>query len=255
MTRRLLKVSLRAAAFTVVCLAAARGDAAEIKVIGSTGVQGVVTESCRHFEAATGHKVLMDFQVFAGLKRRIDAGEYFDIAILSPAMTDELIKEGKIDAHSRADFGRSGMAVGVRKGAAKPDISSVEALKRTLLNAKSVAYSKEGASGAYFVALLDRLGIAEDMKAQIKPYDRGLVEAVADGEAEMVVTSVSTIMAVSGAELAGEVPTELQHYVVFAAAMSAASKESDAAKELLRFWAGPVAIPVFKAKGIQPGGS
>jgi molybdate transport system substrate-binding protein len=226
-------------------------NAGEIKVMASAGVRGVLTDICPQFETATGHKVLMDFQAFAGLKRRIDAGEYFDIAILSPAMIDELIKQGKIAADSRADFGRSGMAVGVRKGAAKPDISSVEALKSALLNAKSISYSKEGASGAYFVSLLDRLGIAEDMKPKIKPYDR-LVEAVADGEAEMVVTSVSTIMAVSGAEVVGEVPPELQHYVVFTAGINAASKQADTARELLRFWAGPAGIPILKAKGIQP---
>src|SRR5262249_58790387 len=117
------------------------------------------------------HKLITEFRVTAVLKRKIDAGKMFDVAILNPELIDELIRLGKIAADSRADVGRTGLAVAVRKGAPRPDVSSAEAFKRTMLNASSVAHSKEGLSGVGFLAALARLGIVEQMRPKLEAYD------------------------------------------------------------------------------------
>ena len=164
---------------------------AEIKVIGSTGVASVVTELGRQFEVKTGHKVQTDFAVIAVSKRKIEAGATFDIAILGPAAIDELIGQGKIVADTRTAFGRTGLGVAVRKGAATPDISTTEAFKKTLLAAKSVGHSKEGLSGVAFLATLDRLGITTEMKPKLRAYESAAhTHAIATGEVELGVTGI-----------------------------------------------------------------
>ncbi|MBI2296454.1 MAG: substrate-binding domain-containing protein [Betaproteobacteria bacterium] len=255
MTRRLFAAVTVTAAVVTFLVALSKGglaNAAEIKVFSGTGVRTVVSELGRQFEEATGHKLVMQFGVFAVLKRRIDAGETFDVAILNPVLTDELIQVGKVAADTRAILGRSGIGVAVRKGAPKPDISSVEAFTRTMLNAKSVAYSKEGGSGKVLLAGLDRLGIAAEMKPKLKAYGRP-EEAVVAGEAELGVTGIGPILAAADAELVGALPPELQSYIVFTAGASAASKEPEAARALIRFLTAPAAAPVMKANGLEPG--
>jgi len=257
MTRRLFAAVAATAAVVTFLVAMAIGglaNAAEIKVLSSSGVRGVVSELGRQFEDATGHKLVVDFAVFAVLKPRIDAGETFDIAILSPALIDELIQLGKIAADTRATLGRAGVGVAVRKGAPKPDIGSVEAFKRAMLNAKSVAYVKEGGSGKIFLSALDRLGIAAEMKPKLKAYDEvGTVDAVVTGEVELAVIGFGPILAKPAAELVGGLPPEIQSYVVYTAGASAASKEPEAARALIRFLMAPTAAPVKKANGLEPG--
>ena len=229
--------------------------AAEIKILSSTGVRGVLVDIGPQFENATGHTLVTEYDVFAVLRRKIDAGDTFDIAILSPALIDDLIKQGKVAADTRAIVGRTGMGAAVRKGASKPDIGSVEAFKRTLLNAKSVGYPKEGASGVHFLSVLDRLGITEDMKPKLKPFEGGgpPAQAFAAGEPELVVGGTTLFPVMPGAEFVGSFPPELQTYVVFTAAVSATAKEPEAAKALIRFLTAPAAVPVIKAKGMEPG--
>ena len=230
-------------------------DAAEIKLLGGIGARAILGELVPQFETTTEHKVAMEFDVFAVLKRRIDAGESFDIAILSPSLIEDMVKQGKIAAGTPAVIGRTGIGVAVRKGAPKPDIGSVEAFKRTLLNAKSVGYPKEGASGAHFLATLDRLGITEDTKAKLRPFEGGSPppQAFAAGEPELVVAATTLFPAMPGAETVGAFPPELQNYVIFTAGVSATAKEPQVAGELIRFLVAPAAIPVIKAKGMEPG--
>jgi molybdate transport system substrate-binding protein len=226
--------------------------AVEIKVLSGNGGRAAVNELCSRFERTTGHKVMIRFEVNAELRRKIEAGETFDVAILNPPVLDALIKQGKIAAGTRADIGSAGLGVAVRAGAPKPDIGSVEAFKRTLLNAKSVAYPGEGASGIYFAGLLDRLGIAEDMKAKLKPMPaEDTVEVVARGEAEIVVVIASRIFNVPGVELVGPLPAELQTSIGIAAAVGATAKEPEAAKALIQFFTAPAAAAVLKAKGLN----
>ena len=241
------------AALLMCAVGLSKGDiaeAAEVKIMCGTGAKGAVTELGRQFEAATGHKLVLEFGGFIALKRKIDAGEAYDLAILSPAMIDDLVRVGKGAAGPRAIFGRTGVGVAVRKGAPRPEIGSVDAFKRTMLDADSVAYSKSGISGKVFLAALGRLGISGEMKPRIKAVTRP-EEAVIAGEAEIGVTGIGAILAAPAAELVGGLPSEIQSYVVYVIGASASSNEPETVKELIQFLTAPAAVAVKKAKGIE----
>ena len=167
-------------------------------------------------------------------------------------MLDDLIRQGRIVAGTRAVIGRAGIGVAVRAGAPKPDISSVEAFKRTLLGARAVAYPGEGASGRYFAGLVDRLGIGAQMKPRMRPMPAEYnVEAVARGEADLVVVVASRISGVPGVELVGLIPRELQTWIGFAAGVGSSAKQASAARETGSLFTRPAAAPVLRAVGIE----
>lgn len=250
--------SLAAAAKVAICVMVllVQGHAAqavEVHVFSVLPLKTFLDELGPQFERTTGHKVTIKYDVSAALKRQIDAGETFDVALLLPAIIDDLLKQGKVAAGTRTDISRAAVGVAVKKGAAKPDIGSAEALKSTLLNAKSIAYSAEGGSGIYFKGLLERLGIAAETNAKLKPLaSSAVVPSVANGEVELAVISPPAILADPGVELVGLMPKELQQYVVYTAGVSAAAKDADAAKALLKYLATPAAMLVMKAKGLEP---
>ena len=164
-----------------------------------------------------------------------------------------MIKEGKLVAGSRADIGRSGLGLAVRAGTPRPDISSVQGFRRTLLAAKAVAYPGKGASGLYFVSLLDRLGIKAEMQGRLRPMAaEDTVEVVARGEADMVVVVATRTTGVPGVDFVGPIPEELQTKIGFAAGLSASAKERDAAKALIRFLTAPAAAATLRANGVEP---
>jgi molybdate transport system substrate-binding protein len=227
--------------------------AAEIKVLSGNGARAAVAELAARFERASGRQVNVEFHVNPEVKAKIEAGEAFDVAVLNPPVLDELIKQGKVVAGTRAVIGRAGIGVGIRAGAPKPDISSLAGFRRTLLNAKSVAYPADGASGKYFVSLVDRLGIAAEMKPKLRPMPGDYnVEVVADGEAELVVVVASRISGVRGVALVGRIPEELQTWIGFTAGVAAAAKQPEAARALVRFLVAPEAEPVLRSMGIEP---
>jgi molybdate transport system substrate-binding protein len=231
-------------------------EAAEIKVFALQSPQIVINEVGADFERSTGHKVtqlLRRTDMPPEAKRRIDAGETFDVAFVLPPMMDQLIKEGKIVAATRTHFLRIGIGVAVRAGASKPDILSVEAFKRALLNAKSIAYLEGGTSGPYLASLVERLGIAAELLPKTKRPETDIVgDLVARGEAEIGVTAISTLMATRGVEVVGPLPPEIQSYVLFEAGLSANSIEPDAGRDLIKFLTGPAAVRVMKSKGMEP---
>lgn len=228
-------------------------QATEIKVLCATPVEDVMKELGRQFERTTGHKLMIEYDVAPVLKRRIDTGEKFDVAILLPALIDDLITHNKIAAGTRTVVARSGLGVGVREGASKPDIGSIDALRTTLREAKSVAYSKEGASGVAFLKLIERLGIAEEIKPKLKPTPGNMFAyVVPQGEAEMIVVPISSIL-VPGMQLVGPIPAELQTYFLFTAGISSKATEGEQAKALIDFLTAPAAAPVLRAKGMEPG--
>jgi molybdate transport system substrate-binding protein len=249
---------VRTAAITtaMIACAAAFGEgsalAAEIKLIASPGVRAALNELAPQFEKATGHKVVMDFDVIAVLKRRIEAGEAFDVVIPGPELIDELVKQGKVAADTRAAFGRTGVALAVRKGAPKPDISTPENLKRALLAAKAVGHSKEGQSGVHFREALKRLGIVEEMGPKLRAL-AGDEQAIAlqKGEVDIVASGTGVVMEMPGADFLGGLPPGLQTYVKFSIGVSAASKQPEAARALQRFLTSPSVAPTFKAKGLE----
>ena len=226
--------------------------AAEIKLIASPGVRAVVNELVPQFEKTTGHKVTRDFAVIAVLKRRIDAGEAFDIVIPGPELIDDLIKQGKVVADTQAAFGRTGVALGVRKGAPKPNISTPENLKRALLDAKVVGHSKEGQTGVHFLEALNRLGILEQMRPKLRAMtvDEYSI-AMRKGELDILASGMGVIMEMPEADFVGGLPPEVQSYVRFSIGVSSASKEPEAARAVVRFLTSPAAIPTFKAKGME----
>ncbi len=226
--------------------------AAEVRLICSNALHSVMTELGPQFEKATGHKLFITYGSTGPLKTEIEKGAAFDLAILGPAAIDDLIKQGKLTAATRVDLARSGMGVAIRKGASKPDLGSTEAFKRTLLNAKSIAYSDAGLTGIYLKGLFQKLGIADDLKSKTR-HGRG-AEMVAKGEAEIGMTQISEILPVAGVELAGPLPPEMQQYTVFPAAVAAASQQAEAAKALLKFLASLEAVRVIRSQGLEPQG-
>jgi molybdate transport system substrate-binding protein len=232
-------------------------DAAEIKVLSTVALQAALDEELLpQFGRSTENKVTITYAAAAALKKQIDGGESFDVAILVPGLIDDLIKQGKIEPASRTNLAKTGVAIAIRAGAAKPDISTADAFKRTLLGAKSIAYGDPafgGASSVYFAALLQRLGIAEEMKAKTKLTASGEgAKAVATGEAELGIGQVSEIVPVRGAELLGPFPAELQVYTTFTAGVAANAKDLAAARSLVKFLTTPAAAQILKARGLDP---
>jgi molybdate transport system substrate-binding protein len=206
------------------------------------------------FEQATGHKVTIKYAGSSDLIRQLAAGETFDVALVWPDMIERLLKEGRVAAGTRADVARVAIGVAVKKGTPKPDISTADAVKRTLLNAKSVSHSAEGASGIYLQNLLKRLGIADEMKPKLRPVPGGplVVGPVARGDVELAVISIPFVMLEPGAELVGPMPDELQEYVVYTAGVSATAKDAGAAGALLRYIKSPAAAVVLRSQGLDP---
>jgi molybdate transport system substrate-binding protein len=239
--------------------AARPAAAAEIKVLTAGAFKQVLVALLPDFERTSGHKVVVENDTVGGLTKRIEGGETFDLAVLTPAAVDALASKGKLVPGSRANLARVGIGVVVKEGAPKPDVGSLAAFKQALLAAKSVAYidpAAGGSSGIYVAGLLDKLGIAAEVKPKAKLIPGGAVaEHVARGEAELGIHQISEILPVKGVTLVGPLPADIQNYTVYAAALGAQAKESDAAKALLKALSGPAAAEVLKSKGMEPAGS
>jgi molybdate transport system substrate-binding protein len=236
-------------AITAVAMCSGAVSAAEVKLVGSPGVRGVIEQLAPKFQAKTGHTVVGDFEVIAKIKSRIERGEDFDIAVLSPEALASLIADKKVDRQEL--FARAGMGVGFRKGTTKPDVSTAEALKKTLLAARSVVYSQQGLSGRAYLAVIERLGIGSEMQGRARASDTNIVEAVATGSIELVVTSISTMALNKGVELAGPLPAELQQYVVFNAGVSSNAAQKGAAEQFLEFAKNPEVAQLSAAAGLE----
>ena len=227
-------------------------EAAEVKVITGVGMSAVMGELGPQFERATGHKLAIWYGNRGTILRRIKAGEAFDLAIIGAL--DEFIEEGKITAGTRTAIARVGMGVSTRAGAPKPDISSVDAFKRALINAKSVIYVPESVVGIHVARVFERLGIVEQMKAKTKLRQgtEGLAQVIADGEAELGFALTNELLSFRGVELVGPFPPELQSYNAFIAGVGAAAEQPEAAKALIKFLTTPAAAAAIKAKGLEP---
>ena len=241
--------------FALALFTTGAGHAAEIKVLASNALKTALEELGPQFEKATEHKLSFTFNAAVPLKAEIEKGAAFDVAILSTPITDDLVKQGKLVGATRADIARSGAGLAVKRGAPKPDISTTEAFKRALLDAKSICYVEQGATGIYLKGLFERLGIADQLKGKTKllPPSNPAAHAVANGEAEIGMTQISEILPYPGAELVGPLPAEIQLSSVYPGAVGTGAKEPDAAKAFIKFLTAPSAIPVLKAKGLEPG--
>ena len=203
------------------------------------------------FERAAGHRMIVSFEAGPSLMQKVNAGAPADLVTHYPNVIDDLIKQGKV-AGSRVDFARAGVGVAVKAGAPKPDIGSTEAFKHAMLAAKSVAYST-GASGIIAAKLMERLGIAEQLKDKIKLVDGvPVAEIVAKGEAEIGMQQINVILPVAGADYVGPLPAELQGDVDFDVGVLAVSKHRDAAQALVKFISSPEAAPLIRKSGMEP---
>jgi molybdate transport system substrate-binding protein len=238
--------------------AVGEAGAAEIKVVSSGGFAAAYRELVPEFERATGHKVVTGWGPSMGntpqaIPQRLARGEPVDVVIMVGYALGDLAKEGKVLPDSQRDLARSLIGVAVRAGAAKPDIGSADAVKRALLQAKSIAYS-DSASGVYIsTEMFQRLGIADQVKGKsrmIPAEPVGLV--VARGEAELGFQQMSELKPIEGIELVGPLPPELQKVTVFSAGIVTTSKEPDAAKALIAFLASPAAAAAIVKSGIEP---
>lgn len=233
-------------------------NAAELKVYASIALKSSLAELVPAYERASGNKVHVEIATVAALKKRIDEGETFDVAILTPAAITELAKASKVDAGSNASIARSGLGVGIRKGAAKPDISTVSAFKAALLAAKSIGYTDPalgGASGVYTGKMIQDMKLVDELKGKtvLAKGSPGLAEAFEKGEIELGLTQISELLPMKDVEVIGPYPADLQHFTIFAGGIASASKEKDAGTAFLRSLTGPEAAAVFKAKGLEPG--
>jgi len=235
---------------------AAPTSAAEVKILTAGAFKQVVLALVPDFEKQTGHKVIVDNDTAGGLQKRIEAGEVFDVAVITPKVIDELVSKGKIANGSKINLASVGVGVVVKEGAPKPDIGTVEAFKRALLEAKSVAYidpASGGSSGIYIDKLLERLGIADQVRPKARLKKGGHVaDLIVSGEAELGLHQISEIVPVKGAALVGPLPKDIQNTTTYAAGISATAKNRAAAESLVRTFSGAAAVAVLKAKGMDP---
>ena len=245
---------LAAIGVVIVILAhAAVADAGEIKVFTTRAIATVLHELGPDFERATGHELTVTSDIAIRMVRRIQAGTPFDLLVAAPGHIEELIKQGTIIADTRTDLARSGIGVAVRAGARKPDITSVETFKQALLDAKSIAYLKEGQSGVYLAGMIERLGIADAIGPKVTRPETDIVsQLVATGVVELGMVVITQILTTPGVELAGPLPPPLQSYVTFTAGVSTSAAAPSAAKQLMSFLTGPSAIRLMKSQGMEP---
>jgi molybdate transport system substrate-binding protein len=240
-------------------LGSGAATAAELKVLSAGAFKQIVVALAPEFEKATGHKLVIENETVGALVKQIEGGKPFDVTFLSPGAVDDLVKKGKIVDGSRVNIARVGVGVMVKDGAPKPDIGSVDAFKHALLAAKSVAYidpASGGSSGIYVAKLLDQLGIADQVKPKAKLKQGGHVaDLIVSGEAELGVHQISEIVPVKGVTLVGPLPKEIQNYTTYAAGISAAPSDAEAAKALVKFLTAPRTGELLKQKGMEPAGS
>ena len=206
------------------------------------------------FEKASGHKVAITWAGTNDIKKKIDAGEVYDFVVIASPQMDGFIKDGKVAAGSKADLVKSGVGVAVKAGAPKPDFSSTEALKKTLVAAKSVGYS-QGPSGVYMASLFEKMGIADAVKAKAKVVTPGVPVAtvIRNGEAEIGFQQVSELIHEKGIDFLGPLPAEIQRITTFSGGIHAQAKEPAAAKALQSFLTAPERTPLLKKHGLSPG--
>jgi molybdate transport system substrate-binding protein len=242
-------------------LPAGVAGAAEIKVVSVTAMQAALKELAPAFEKSSGHKLEIEYGTSGKVEEKVNADEEIDVAILSKPRADKLVGKAKLVGGTSATLTRVPIGLAVKKGATKPDIGSVEGFKKALLGAKSIAYNDPASgatSGIHMAQVLDKLGIAAELKPKIhlgaQTAGKGVGDLVAQGEAEIGMSPISELMEVGGIDVVGPLPAEVQSPdLVFVAASPMGSEQPIAAKAFIDFLAGPAAKAVYKAKGMEPG--
>src|SRR4051812_1050471 len=253
MTRTLSRI---AALVAISVAQASFACAAEIKVYATIGVKHSLEDLTAKFEKTSGHRVSITWGTGAGLAKRIQAGEQADLLVLTKQGLDTLSKDGKVAAGTERNFASSMLAVAIKKGAARPDISTPAAFKATMLKAKTIAYPDPaggGLSGVYFAQIAEKMGFAEQLKSKAKfPPDNFAGKLVANGEAEFAIMQKPELISEEGVEILGSVPAEINVTTVFSVGLSNDAKQGGASMELLKYLETPEAAAVFKRDGLDP---
>jgi molybdate transport system substrate-binding protein len=233
---------------------AAAVQAAELQVIAGGGITAALNEIAAMFERASGYKVVIRYGTAPELIKMATSGVPFDLGVVPRDVWKDAAARAQVTPGPTPDVARVGIGIAVRSGAAKPDISTTQALKQTLLRAQSVASIPASATGAQLVGIYERLGIADAMKAKTKaqPAPKQIVEAVANGDAELAVFGLNVLID-PRLDIVGPFPADVQREVVYAAGVAANSKEPEVAKAFVAYLMSPPAIAVIKAKGMNPG--
>jgi molybdate transport system substrate-binding protein len=231
-------------------------QATDLKVLTAGAFKSTVVALAPEYEKASGNKLIIDNDTVGGLVKRVEGGETFDVIVLSPAAIDELAAKGKVAPFSRTNLARVGVGVMVKEGAPKPDVSTVDAFKKAVLDAKSVSFinpASGGSSGIYVEKLLEKLGIADQVKPKEKLKDGGYVaDLILSGEAELGIHQISEIVPHKGVTFVGPLPDPIQNYTVYAAGIGPNTKYPDEAKKVVAAFSGPSAQALFKSKGMEP---
>jgi molybdate transport system substrate-binding protein len=229
-------------------------NAAEIRVGSTQATEEAFKELVPQFEKASGHKVNAIFTGTLDLQKRVAAGEKYDLLIMAGPAIDDYIKAGTVVAGSRVDLAKSGVAAAVPKGGQKFDISSVDALKKTLLTAKSIGYST-GPSGVYILTMFQKLGVSAEVMPKLKQTPTGVFVGtiIANREVEVGFQQVSELSLFPGVDYLGPLPAAVQQITVFSAGMRVGAQEADAAKALVKFITAPAAADAYKKRGLEPG--
>ncbi len=226
---------------------------AEVRVLASDGVKAPLQDLRAECERAIGHPLGLQFDTAASLKASIEAGKPFDVAVLTSEAIDALVKDGKIAAGTRTEIARAGIGIGFRSGTSKPDIGTANALKQTLLQARSITINKNGASASYVEKLFAQLGITDQMKPKLMlEEEAGRPQMnVANGKAELVITLIPEIPVFRGVALAGPLPAGLQSYIGFAAGRASNPRDAGTAEAFIKFLKGDKAAAAFKTRGLD----
>jgi molybdate transport system substrate-binding protein len=230
-----------------------RAQTGDVRVFASNGFRAVFDELGPACERSIGRVVTAQFGTSTSLKQRVDAGDPFDVAIMTAEAIDELAKAGKLALPTRTALGRSGIGIGNKAGSQKPAIATADDLKKTLLAAKSVTYAGDGASRPHIERMMSTLGIDAQMakKTLLEQGSVRAAEKVASGEAELLITLMSEILPAPGVQVVGPLPKQFQNYVSFAAAAGARAPSADAAKALIACLSGPNVLSTMKGKGME----
>ena len=222
-----------------------------VRLLSTFALKGAVARLGGQFETATGTKIEAEFAPTLALLKRLRAGEAADVVILTREGLEEMLAEGAVVASSAVDLARSFVGIAVKAGSPHPDISTEAALRNTLLGARSVAYSKVGASGIYFAQLIERLGMAAEINAKATVTSGFTAEKLISGEADLAVQQISELKLVDGVEIVGPIPPSLQTAAVFSAGRMTASKHIEHSDHLLRYLASPEVLPLLRESGLE----
>jgi molybdate transport system substrate-binding protein len=233
------------------------GQDTAIRVLVSDGMKAALEALRPQCERAIGRPIALEFSSTTSIKKEIEAGEAFDVTIITSEAVEDLISKGKLTTNTRAGLARSELGIGIRAGASRPDIHTPEALKQTLRRAKSITYPRDGASRGYIEEMFERLGITAEIKSRVIVASSSgtATGSVATGKAELVIIVFSEIVPIQGVEILGALPGEFRYDIPFAAAASGATKNAEAARALIAYLSGPKAAAVYKSKNLEPSGT